>query len=94
MGINVGTTIVWFRNDLRIQDNRALIAASQRGGPVLPLFIWANDDDDPWQLGSAGRWWQKQSLVALDQDLTSLGSKLIVRQGQSSAVLKTLIHET
>ena len=32
------TTLVWFRQDLRIQDNPALFEAAARG-PVLPVFI-------------------------------------------------------
>ncbi|KAJ6903661.1 cry2-2 [Populus alba x Populus x berolinensis] len=32
-------TIVWFRRDLRIEDNRAF-AASARDGCVFPVFIW------------------------------------------------------
>jgi deoxyribodipyrimidine photo-lyase len=90
----VAATIVWFRNDLRIRDNRALIAALQRGGPVIPLFVWAPEEDGIWQLGSASRWWLRQSLIALDQDLIARGSKLIVRSGQTSAVLKSLARET
>ena len=34
-------TIVWFRNDLRLDDNPALDAAASRGGPVVPAFVWA-----------------------------------------------------
>ena len=33
------TTIVWFRQDLRLADNPALDAAVQRGGPLLPIYI-------------------------------------------------------
>jgi deoxyribodipyrimidine photo-lyase len=32
-------TIVWFRQDLRVQDNPALAAAVARGAPVVPVFI-------------------------------------------------------
>ncbi|MEM9643240.1 MAG: deoxyribodipyrimidine photo-lyase, partial [Pseudomonadota bacterium] len=30
--------IVWFKRDLRVQDNRALSAAAKYG-PVLPLYV-------------------------------------------------------
>ena len=33
------STIVWFRQDLRLADNRALLAALALGGPVIPVFI-------------------------------------------------------
>ena len=32
------STIVWFREDLRLADNPALSAAAERG-PILPVFI-------------------------------------------------------
>jgi deoxyribodipyrimidine photolyase len=32
-------SIVWFRQDFRLQDRPALVAAVQRGGPVIALFI-------------------------------------------------------
>ena len=37
-------TLHWFRNDLRLQDNPALLAACQQG-EVLPVFIL--DTDEP-----------------------------------------------
>ncbi|MGH8070767.1 MAG: deoxyribodipyrimidine photo-lyase [Candidatus Entotheonellia bacterium] len=35
------TSIVWFRQDLRLQDNPALTAAIQHGGPVIPVLMWS-----------------------------------------------------
>lgn len=90
----MASTIVWFRNDLRIADNPALDAAMLRGGPVVFLFIWSPDEDSPWQLGSASRWWLKHSLSAFEEDLASRGAKLIVRTGKSLDVLKEVIHQT
>jgi deoxyribodipyrimidine photo-lyase len=38
------TTILWLRRDLRLGDNPALLAAAQtahdRGGALLPLYVW------------------------------------------------------
>ncbi|UCE62968.1 MAG: deoxyribodipyrimidine photo-lyase, partial [Nitrospirota bacterium] len=61
------TSIVWFRNDLRLEDNPALQAASAYGGPVVPLYIWETDESEAWPMGSASQWWLHQSLVSLDQ---------------------------
>ncbi|MEY3527134.1 MAG: photolyase, partial [Pseudomonadota bacterium] len=33
------SVIVWFRDDLRINDNPALLAAIETGLPVLALYI-------------------------------------------------------
>ena len=61
--------LLWFRLDLRLTDNPALLAAVHRGGPVIPVFIWAPDEEGPWQPGAASRWWLHQSLTRLDASL-------------------------
>jgi len=48
--------IVWFRLDLRLADNPALTAAISRGGPVVPLFIWAPEEEGAWSPGGASQW--------------------------------------
>ena len=57
-------TIVWFRHDLRLDDNPALAAAARRGS-VVPVFIWAPEEERPWEPGAASRWWLHQSLERL-----------------------------
>ena len=34
-----GTAVVWFRNDLRISDNEALLRAWQSSQTVVPLYV-------------------------------------------------------
>ena len=88
------STIVWFRQDLRLQDNPALHAASAAGGPVIPVYIWSPEDDGAWAPGAASRWWLHQSLTALDADLRRRGSQLILARGRALSVLKKLAGET
>jgi len=52
--------LVWFRTDLRIADNPALQAAMRRGGPIIPLYIWAPEEEGEWAPGQASRWWLHQ----------------------------------
>jgi len=85
-------TLVWFRHDLRLADNPALSAAA--AGAVVPVFIWAPDEEGDWPPGAAARWWLYQSLARLDADLRAHGSRLIVRRGPALAVLRRLISET
>ena len=85
-------SIVWFRLDLRVTDNPALSAAAAHG-TVLPVFIWAPQEEGPWQPGGASRWWLHQSLARLATQLKSLGSGLIVRRGSSLAELQKLVRE-
>ena len=87
-------TIVWFRRDLRLQDNLALRAASDRGRPVVPVFILDDDGEWGWRPGGAARWWLHHSLVALAQSLRERGSRLIVARGDSEKILRDLVAGT
>jgi len=86
-------TLLWFRQDLRLSDNAALLAAEQRGGPVIPVFVWAPEEDRPWPPGRASRWWLERSLAALDAALRQHGSRLIVRRGPTVTALVKLAAE-
>ncbi|XP_010556906.1 PREDICTED: cryptochrome-1 isoform X2 [Tarenaya hassleriana] len=70
-------TIVWFRRDLRIEDNPALAAAAQEGR-VFPVFIWCPEEEGQFYPGRASRWWLKQSLSHLGHSLKSLGAELVL----------------
>ena len=86
-------TILWFRRDLRLADQAALIAAAGEG-PVIPVYVL--DDETPRQrrMGGASRWWLHHSLTALDAALRAKGSRLILRRGKSDEVLAALAVET
>ncbi|MGE3844538.1 MAG: deoxyribodipyrimidine photo-lyase [Vicinamibacterales bacterium] len=86
--------LVWFRLDLRLHDNPALLAAVARGGPVVPVFVWSPDEEAPWAPGSASRWWLHHSLNALAKDMEPLGTSLVLRKGSSEDVLLDLAEET
>ena len=86
--------IVWFRQDLRTDDNLALAAAAQRGGPVIPLFLWTPDEENGWPPGAASRWWLHQSLRSLREDLGELGSRLVLRRGKTHQELDRLIDQS
>ncbi|MGE3313388.1 MAG: deoxyribodipyrimidine photo-lyase [Limisphaerales bacterium] len=88
------STLVWFRRDLRLEDQPALEAAVASGGPVIPVFIWAPEEESPWEPGAASRWWLHHSLVALDARLRELGSHLVIRRGPSLDALIRLVRET
>ncbi len=88
-----GPVIVWFRNDLRVADNAALNAAVEAGLPVVCLFI--RDPSSPVRsLGAAQQWWLHHSLTALDERLWALGSGLVLKTGETAAVLDAMIAET
>ncbi len=87
---HLASSLLWFRQDLRLEDNPALAAAAE--GPVLALYIW--DDNDPWLPGGASRWWLYESLKSLENKLKSKGIPLIFRKGNPLDILKEIIGET
>lgn len=89
--MSVPPVILWFRQDLRLQDNPALQAALTRGGPVIPLYILDPEGAGDWPAGGASRWWLHHSLVALDVSLRARGSKLVLARGRSGDVIGTLM---
>ncbi|MBM4421743.1 MAG: deoxyribodipyrimidine photo-lyase, partial [Chloroflexi bacterium] len=81
------TALAWLRLDLRTEDNPVLAAASQGGRAVVPVFVWAPEEDGAWPPGAASRWWLARSLTSLDRDLRARGSRLVVRRGPTAAAL-------
>jgi deoxyribodipyrimidine photo-lyase len=86
-------SLVWFRNDLRLEDHPALDAAAQSGSLVVPVYIWSPEEEGRWAPGAASRYWLHQSLTSLARSLQSLGSRLILRQGPAREVLANLAQE-
>jgi deoxyribodipyrimidine photo-lyase len=86
--------IHWFRQDLRLTDNRALQTAIAAGGPVIPVYILDDEAAGKWPMGGASRWWLHQSLQSLASNLEKIGSRLVLLRGDSVKVLTKLIEKT
>lgn len=86
--------ILWFRKDLRLDDNPALNAAIEAGGPVIPVYIREPEQLNIGPLGAAQVWWLHHSLVALQASLKSLGSDLVLISGKAGDVLADLARRT
>ena len=86
-------TILWFRQDLRLNDLPALVHAAARGD-VIPVFIYDESLGGDWSLGGASKWWLHQSLIALGADIESQGGRLILRRGDTIATLQGLVNDT
>lgn len=88
------TAIVWFRNDLRVHDHPALMAAIAAADRIVPLFIF-NQALLTGKHASANR---NRFLVECLQDLQSslqkIGGDLLIRSGEPKEVLSKLIEET
>ena len=83
--------IVWFRKDLRLDDNAALSAAAETQRPVIALYI---REKEIGPLGAAQAWWLHHSLASLGKTLSERGTPLVLRSGAADTVLSDLIQET
>jgi deoxyribodipyrimidine photo-lyase len=88
------TQILWFRRDLRLADQAALLAAVESGEAVVPVFILDDETPKHRRMGGASRWWLHHSLTSLDADLQKQGSRLISRRGNVCDILPALVAET
>lgn len=86
--------IVWFRQDLRLEDNPAFSAACEKKCPVIPVYLWSPEEEGRWRLGGASKWWLHHSLEMLEKDLQRHGLRLVIRTGSSLACLQGLIGES
>ena len=89
----MSTTIVLFRQDLRLHDHPALTAAAQRG-EVIPVFVLDDEACGDWAMGGASRWWLKQSLLKLGNTIAQSGGQLILRRGDTLSVLKDIQRQS
>ena len=89
----MSTTIVLFRQDLRLHDHPALTAAAQRG-EVIPVFVLDDEACGDWAMGGASRWWLKQSLLKLGNTIAQSGGQLILRRGDTLTVLKDIQRQS
>lgn len=91
--------IVWFRNDLRLHDNEALLDAIQSAGEIIPVYIF-----DPrvfmgqtkHGFAKTGKFRAKfiiESVIDLKSQLKKLGSDLYIRIGKPEEELLNLALE-
>lgn len=85
--------IVWFRRDLRLSDQAALVAAAAEG-PVIPVYILDDETPKHRAMGAASRWWLHHSLASLDAALREKGSRLILRRGKCGEQLADIAKES
>ena len=93
------TLIYWFRNDLRLTDNPALLEACLYADRLIPIYIHLPQAEDDHALGfpRAGchrKAFLRESLDDLRLRLGALGSDLLECRGEPKEVLGRLIELT
>ncbi len=86
--------LLWLRQDLRLADQRALVAALDQADRVVPVFVLDEAAAGDWKPGAASLWWLHHSLAALGRSLSDAGNRLVLRRGDSAAILASLAQET
>ena len=84
--MNSSLSIIWFRQDLRLNHNPALTAACKAAN-VLPIFILDDKNAGAYKMGGASRWWLHHSLRALNE---SLDDALNVYVGDAATIITDL----
>jgi deoxyribodipyrimidine photo-lyase len=87
-------SIWWIRRDLRLTDNQALSAALAAAEQVLPVFILDSRLLASPYTGDKRIGFLFDGLRALEADLRSRGSRLLVRSGDPAEILVQLCRET
>ena len=79
--------LVWFKKDLRTYDNEALCEALKTEN-IIPIFVV---EPDLWKLPDhSSRQWEfvRECLIDLNNSLSDIGLKLIIRVGNIQDVIK------
>eukprot|EP00850_Spirogloea_muscicola_P018764 SM000175S03311 [mRNA] locus=s175:257026:269190:+ [translate_table: standard] len=98
-GASTGAAVVWFRNDLRVHDNEALVRAHRSAEHLVPLYCL-----DPRlfgqtytsglpKTGELRAQFMLDSVADLRASLQARGSDLIIRYGKPEEVVPKIAHE-
>ena len=85
------SSIVWFRQDLRLEDHYPLLLAIEAGRPLVLVYIL--EKTKHWSIGRASQWWLEQSLVAFKESIEAKGEFLHLFHGETEEILETLIRK-
>ncbi|MES2731432.1 MAG: deoxyribodipyrimidine photo-lyase [Bacteroidota bacterium] len=85
-------TLFWHRRDLRLHDNAGLYHALRSGYPILPVFFFDTDIlDDLEDKHDRRVEFIYQAIQDMQQELTGLGSSMLVRLGKPLELLTDLL---
>lgn len=86
--------LVWFRDDHRLSDNPALLAAVESGASILCFAVVGDTESGLRPLGGAARWWLHGSLSALNESLQQAGSSLLLLKGPALEAVEAAVSAT
>lgn len=86
-------SLVWLRQDLRLDDQPAIAAAAEEG-PFAALYVLDDETPGDWAIGGAQRWWLYHSLQSLSRALAARGGVLLLRRGRSAQLVTEVADAT
>lgn len=92
-GIGDSVGLHWFRKDLRLHDNRALLKAVETCSTLIPLYIIDTEFLSPEVRGVNHQSWVLDTLRCLNDELREKGSQLFVVIGRPINVLLSVIEK-
>lgn len=88
--MNKENSIIWFRLDLRLNDNQALYEACKYDKKLIPIYIYNDNGPLECQYGKATKLWLHNSLNLLN---LSLNNKLNFYNGEPYKVIDILLKK-
>lgn len=90
-------TLLWFKNDLRLHDNEALVKAINRGAPILYFYcldprLFRTISTGFKKTGYNRFLFLKQTLQDLKESLTSKGVNLALIFGKAEKIIPKMIN--
>lgn len=94
----IKTAIVWFKTDLRIEDNETLIKAISQSQKIIPVYCFDDSDYETTafgfkKTGSFRAQFLLEALEDLDANLRSLGSGLLIVKGKPEIEIPKIVQE-
>jgi deoxyribodipyrimidine photo-lyase len=91
-------SIVWFKTDLRLEDNETLVKAVQYSDEVLPVYVLEDSLFETTffgtnKIGNFRYQFLCESLKDLDANLRKIGSGLLVVRGKAEIELPKLVRQ-
>ncbi|WP_241767259.1 deoxyribodipyrimidine photo-lyase [Flavobacterium psychrophilum] len=94
----IKTAIVWFKTDLRVEDNETIIKAILQSEQIIPVYCF---DDSHFETtkygfkktGSFRAQFLLESLQDLDKNLRAIGSGLVITKGKPEIEIPKIAKE-
>jgi len=88
----VGTQLVWFKRDLRLEDHRPLAEAC-KAGPVICLYVYEPEVFEAEETDASHVQFISECLASLDAELQERGGQLVYRRGTLPEIFDELHAE-